>query len=45
MLNQALSYMHNELETIESLLSNTKGHTEEIKNMIGQIEKAMKGLK
>ncbi len=37
---QALSYVHDELETIESLLSSTKGHTDEIRGLIEQIEAA-----
>jgi len=42
---QALSYVHNELETIESLLSSTKGHTDEIRKLIRQIEEATDGLR
>ncbi len=45
MRGQALSYVHDELETIESLLSSTKGHTDEIKGLIEQIEAATEGLK
>jgi hypothetical protein len=36
--------VHDELETIESLLSSTKGHTDEIRSLIDQIEKTPEGL-
>lgn len=36
---QAISYIHEELATIENLISGTKGQTEEIKNLIARLEK------
>ncbi len=44
MRRQALTYVHDELETIESLLSSTKGHTDEIRSLIEQIEAAAEGI-
>jgi len=40
MLLQAINYIHEELATIENLISGTKGQTDEIKKLIIQIEKA-----
>ena len=37
---QAINYIHEELATIENLISGTKGQTDEIKKLIIQIEKA-----
>jgi len=36
---QAISYIHEELATIEALLSRTQGQTDDIKQLIAQIEK------
>jgi len=36
---QAINYIHEELSTIENLISGTKGQTDEIKQLIAQIEK------
>jgi GTP-binding protein EngB required for normal cell division len=38
MCNQAIGYIHEELTTIESLLSGTHGQTDSIKQLINQIE-------
>ena len=38
MRNQAIGYIHEELTTIESLLSKTHGQTDEIKQFVAQIE-------
>jgi len=35
---QATSYIHEELTTIETLLSRTQGQTDDIKRLIAQIE-------
>jgi hypothetical protein len=37
---QAITYIHEELSTIQALLSRTHGQTDDIKNLISQIEKA-----
>ena len=37
---QALNYIHEELTTIEALISGTKGQTEDIKKLIAQLEKS-----
>jgi hypothetical protein len=37
---QAIIYIHEELSTIEALLSRTHGQTDDIKNLILQIEKS-----
>ncbi len=42
---QALTYVLNELETIESLLAGSQGHTDEIKDLIKKIETAAERLK
>jgi GTP-binding protein EngB required for normal cell division len=42
---QAINYIHEELATIESLLSKTQGKTDEIRTLISQIEKFSKRLK
>lgn len=44
MRRQALTYVHEELETIESLLSSTKGHTDEIRRLINEIEAATEAI-
>ena len=36
---QAFNYIHEELATIEALISGTKGQTEDIRGLIDQIEK------
>jgi archaellum component FlaC len=36
---QAINYIHDELATIDALISGTKGQTEDIRNFIDQIEK------
>lgn len=36
---QAINYIHEELTTIEALISGTKGQTEDIKKLIAQLEK------
>jgi len=36
---QAISYIHEELATIEALLSKTQGQTDDVKQLIAQIEK------
>jgi hypothetical protein len=36
---QATGYIHEELATIEALLSRTQGQTDDIKRVISQIEK------
>ena len=41
MRTQAIKYIHEELSTIEALLSRTQGQTEEIKNLISQIKKTL----
>ena len=38
---QAITYIHEELSTIEALLSRTQGQTNDIKHRISQIEKAL----
>jgi GTP-binding protein EngB required for normal cell division len=40
MRTQAINYIHEELSTLEMLLSQTHGQTEEIKNLISQLEKS-----
>jgi hypothetical protein len=37
---QSIHYIHEEISTIEALISGTKGQTEDIKKMIAQIEKS-----
>lgn len=37
---QAINYIHEELTTIEALISGTKGQTEDIKKLIAQLEKS-----
>jgi GTP-binding protein EngB required for normal cell division len=37
---QSINYIHEELTTIENLISGTKGHTDEIKKLIAHIEKS-----
>lgn len=40
MRTQAVNYIHEEISTIEALLSRTHGQTEDIKNLISQLEKS-----
>ncbi len=44
MRTQAINYIHEELSTIEALLSRTQGQTDDIKQLIAQIEKAFENL-
>jgi len=41
---QTINYIHEELSTIEALLSRTHGQTNDIKRMIAQIEKSSEKL-
>jgi GTP-binding protein EngB required for normal cell division len=41
---QAITYIHDELATIEALLSRTQGQTDDIKELIAQIEKLSDNL-
>jgi GTP-binding protein EngB required for normal cell division len=44
MRTQAIRYIHDELSTIEALLSKTKGQTEDIKGLMRQIENLLESL-
>jgi hypothetical protein len=41
---QAINYIHDELSTIEALLSRTQGQTDDIKQLIVQVERLSDNL-
>jgi len=44
MRKQAIVYVHDELTTLEALLSKTGGQSEEIRRIMAELEKALKSL-